>query len=118
MLLLLVMLSTIAVLTFYLQLYFQYLTKKLGVDPVMFGYLQTTFAITQLAGGPLFGQFGDKMGGQAAMILAFFSASLSYFLLGIAGTFFMLFISRLPSVFMHAMQGNFYFKKNVFFLNH
>jgi OCT family organic cation transporter-like MFS transporter 18 len=47
---------------------------------------------------------GDKMGGQAAMILAFFSASLSYFLLGIAGTFFMLFISRLPSVFMHAMQ--------------
>ena len=117
MLLLLVMLSTIAVLTSYLQLYFQYLTKKLGVDPVMFGYLQTTFAITQLAGGPLFGQFGDKMGGQAAMILAFFSASLSYFLLGIAGTFFMLFISRLPSVFMHAMQGNFYFKSlNIFFL--
>jgi uncharacterized membrane protein len=65
--------------------------------------------------GRRFGQFGDKMGGQAAMILAFFSASLSYFLLGIAGTFFMLFISRLPSVFMHAMQGNFYFKKNVFF---
>ena len=72
----------------------------------MFGYLQTTFAVVQLAGGPLFGQFGDKMGGQAAMMLAFFSASLTYFLLGLAGTFLMLFISRLPSVFMHAMQGN------------
>ncbi|XP_076083439.1 solute carrier family 22 member 18-like [Mytilus galloprovincialis] len=82
-----------------------YLTKKLGVDPVMFGYLQTTFAVVQLAGGPLFGQFGDKMGGQAAMMLAFFSASLSYLLLGMSGTFLMLFISRLPSVFMHAMQA-------------
>lgn len=82
-----------------------YLTKKLGVDPVMFGYLQTTFAVVQLAGGPLFGQFGDKMGGQAAMILAFLSASLTYVLLGLAGSFLMVFISRLPSVFMHAMQA-------------
>ncbi|XP_062568913.1 solute carrier family 22 member 18-like [Saccostrea cucullata] len=82
-----------------------YLTKKLGVDPVFFGYLQTTFAVVQLCGGPVYGRFGDMFGGRAAMALAFASASASYFLLGIADNFFSLFLSRLPSIFMHAMQG-------------
>ena len=35
---------------------FQYLNKKLGADPVTFGYLQTTFSVVQLAGGPPFGR--------------------------------------------------------------
>ncbi|KAK3087813.1 hypothetical protein FSP39_010977 [Pinctada imbricata] len=82
-----------------------YLTKKLGVDSVMFGQLQTIFAVVQLCGGPLFGRFGDLFGGRAAMMLAFASASLTYFLLGFADSFTLLVISRLPSVFMHAMQG-------------
>ncbi|XP_071109806.1 solute carrier family 22 member 18-like [Haliotis cracherodii] len=82
-----------------------YLSKKLGVDPVMFGYLQTTFAIVQLAGGPLFGRFGDLFGGRAAMTLAFLSAALSYFILGMSTSVPILFLSRLPSLFMHAMQG-------------
>lgn len=88
---------------------FQYLTKKLGVDPVFFGYLQTTFAVVQLCGGPVYGRFGDMFGGRAAMALAFACASVSYFVLGIADTFFWLFLSRLPSVFMHAMQGEHWF---------
>ncbi|XP_067849851.1 solute carrier family 22 member 18 isoform X3 [Heptranchias perlo] len=33
-----------------------YLSKRLGMDTVMFGYLQTTFAILQFLGGPLFGR--------------------------------------------------------------
>ena len=83
----------------------QYLSKNLGVDPVMFGYLQTTFAVVQLCGGPLFGRFGDIFGSRAALFLAFGSAAMTYFLLGIANSVGMLFLSRLPSVFMHAMQG-------------
>ncbi|KAK7446771.1 hypothetical protein BaRGS_00040238 [Batillaria attramentaria] len=82
-----------------------YLSKKLGADPVVFGYLQTTFAVVQLAGGPLFGRFGDVFGGRAAMALAFLAAGLSYFLLGMAYSIPLLFLSRFPSVFMHAMQG-------------
>ena len=38
----------------------QYLTKALGVDTVVFGYLQTTFAIVQLCGGPVYGRFSDQ----------------------------------------------------------
>ncbi|XP_013399044.1 solute carrier family 22 member 18-like [Lingula anatina] len=82
-----------------------YLIKKFEVDPAVFGYLQTTFAIVQLCGGPLFGRYGDLYGGQAALVLAFSSAALSYLILGMSFTVPMLFLSRLPSVFMHAMQG-------------
>lgn len=83
-----------------------YLSKKLGADPVVFGYLQTTFAVVQLCGGPLFGRFGDIFGSRAALVLAFAAAALSYSILGLASTVSMLFLSRLPSVFMHAMQGS------------
>ncbi|XP_052763678.1 solute carrier family 22 member 18-like isoform X2 [Mya arenaria] len=82
-----------------------YLSKKLGVNAVWYGYLQTTFAVVQLAGGPLFGRFGDIFGSRAAMTLAFVSAALSYLLLSMSSSVSLLFLSRLPSVFMHAMQG-------------
>ena len=72
---------------------------------MQFGYLQTTFAVVQLAGGPLFGRFGDLYGGRAALTLAFMSSALSYGLLGLSWNIPFLFLSRLPSVFMHAMQG-------------
>ncbi|CAG5123025.1 unnamed protein product [Candidula unifasciata] len=82
-----------------------YLSKELGADPVIFGYLQTSFAVVQLAGGPLFGRFGDLFGSRLAMMLAFAASALSYFLLSVSTNLPLLFLSRLPSVFMHAMQG-------------
>ena len=91
----------------HLSLRFQYLSKKLGADPVVFGYLQTTFAVVQLCGGPIFGRFGDIFGSRAALVLAFAAAAMSYSILGLASTVSMLFLSRLPSVFMHAMQGSY-----------
>ncbi|ESO83196.1 hypothetical protein LOTGIDRAFT_133911 [Lottia gigantea] len=82
-----------------------YLSKKLSVDPVTFGYLQTVFAGVQLAGGPLFGRFGDLFGSRAAMTLAFTSCALTYLIMGFAYSIPILFLSRLPSVLMHCMQG-------------
>nr|XP_014344862.1 PREDICTED: uncharacterized protein LOC102360490 isoform X2 [Latimeria chalumnae] len=34
----------------------EYLAKKLGMDSLWFGYLQTTFGTIQLLGGPIFGR--------------------------------------------------------------
>ncbi|XP_038663461.1 solute carrier family 22 member 18 [Scyliorhinus canicula] len=82
-----------------------YLSKRLGMDTVMFGYLQTTFAIIQLLGGPLFGRFGDLFGGRAALSLAYLSSGFTYLLMGLSTTVPLLFLSRLPSVFMHGMQA-------------
>lgn len=36
---------------------FQYLSRMLGLDSVTFGYLQTTFGVLQLLGGPVFGRY-------------------------------------------------------------
>jgi len=82
-----------------------WLTKKLGVDMKMYGYLQTTFAFLQLCGGPLFGRFGDLHGGRAALLIAFISATLMYFMLWAANSIPFLFIAKVPSLLMHAMQG-------------
>ncbi len=45
------------------------------------------------------------MGERVPLILAFSSAFVSYFLMGIADNLTVLFLSRLPSVLMHVMQG-------------
>ena len=82
-----------------------YLSKKLGADPTTFGQLQTVFAVVQLMGGPLYGRLGDTMGERVALVVAFVASGLSYMMMGLADNLTMLFLSRLPSVFMHAMQG-------------
>lgn len=44
---------------------FQYLSRRLGLDSVAFGYQQTVFGVLQLLGGPVFGRYGGvgKFGG-------------------------------------------------------
>merc|ERR1711936_962662 len=72
-----------------------YLPKTLGADPVIFGHLQTVFSVLQLLGGPIYGRIGDLYGERTALLIAFISYSLP-----------VLFLSRVPSVFLHVMQGS------------
>ncbi|XP_064019282.1 solute carrier family 22 member 18 isoform X1 [Pogoniulus pusillus] len=88
-----------------LTLYRQYLAKSLGLDSVGFGYLQTTFGILQLVGGPIFGRFADKFGTRAALILSCASGSVFFLLTSISTSIPLLFLSRLPAVFMHGLPG-------------
>ncbi|XP_067951001.1 solute carrier family 22 member 18-like [Watersipora subatra] len=85
---------------------FPYLSKKLGVDNITYGYLQTAFAVFQLVGGPLFGRFGDLMGARAALTLAYASGILTYGVLAFASSIPMLFLSRAMSLFLACMQGS------------
>ncbi|NWW95500.1 S22AI protein, partial [Rhynochetos jubatus] len=82
-----------------------YLAKSLGLDSVGFGYLQTTFGILQLVGGPIFGRFADQFGTRAALILSSVSGSAFFLLLSISTSIPLLFLSRLPAVFMHGLPG-------------
>ncbi|KAM4846076.1 solute carrier family 22 member 18 isoform 2-T3 [Thomomys bottae] len=87
-----------------------YLSRRLGLDSVGFGYLQTTFGVLQLLGGPMFGRFADKCGARAALSLSFLAASAFYLLLAAACVpalpgILLLFASRLPAVFMHSMPA-------------
>ncbi|XP_035184358.1 solute carrier family 22 member 18 isoform X2 [Oxyura jamaicensis] len=82
-----------------------YLAKSLGLDSVGFGYLQTTFGVLQLVGGPIFGRFADQFGTRAALILSCASGNVFFLLLSISTTIPILFLSRLPAVFMHGLPG-------------
>ncbi|XP_021258457.1 solute carrier family 22 member 18 isoform X2 [Numida meleagris] len=82
-----------------------YLAKSLGLDSVWFGYLQTTFGVLQLVGSPIFGRLADQFGSRAALTLSCASASAFFLLLSISTSVPILFLSRLPSVFMHGLPG-------------
>ncbi|XP_061198444.1 solute carrier family 22 member 18 isoform X2 [Neopsephotus bourkii] len=82
-----------------------YLAKSIGLDSVGFGYLQTTFGVLQLVGGSIFGRFADKFGGRAALILSCASGSAFFLLMSISTSIPLLFLSRLPAVFMHGLPG-------------
>ncbi|XP_033123367.1 solute carrier family 22 member 18-like [Anneissia japonica] len=83
-----------------------YLTRSLNLDTVAFGYLQTMFHLIQLIGGPLFGRFADLYGGRVALSCAFVSAAVMYGTLGAATSSFGVFISRVPSLFLHAYHAS------------
>ncbi|NXS64048.1 S22AI protein, partial [Brachypteracias leptosomus] len=82
-----------------------YLAKSLGLDSVGFGYLQTTFGVLQLVGGPIFGRFADQFGTRAALILSCASGTAFFLLVSISTSIPLLFLSRLPAVFMHGLPG-------------
>ncbi|NWX34275.1 S22AI protein, partial [Notiomystis cincta] len=82
-----------------------YLAKNLGLDSVGFGYLQTVFGVLQLVGGYIFGRFADQFGARAALILSCASASVFFLLVSFSTNIPLLFLSRLPTVFMHGLPG-------------
>lgn len=82
-----------------------YLAKRLGFDTLWFGYLQTTVGIIQLIGGPIFGRFADLFGARAALSMSCMASIVFFSLLAVADSTLMLFIHKLPTVFMHALPG-------------
>ncbi|NWU30445.1 S22AI protein, partial [Dyaphorophyia castanea] len=82
-----------------------YLAKSLGLDSVGFGYLQTIFGVLQLLGGYIFGRFADQFGARAALILSCASGSVFFLLMSLSTSIPLLFLSRLPGVFMHGIPG-------------
>ncbi|XP_038051575.1 solute carrier family 22 member 18-like [Patiria miniata] len=82
-----------------------YLTKKLGMDMAVYGYLQTFYNFIQLVGTPIYGRFGDLYGGRAALTLAYAMAASMYGLLGVATTGAFVFLSRVPALFLSANHG-------------
>ncbi|XP_036284698.1 solute carrier family 22 member 18 isoform X2 [Pipistrellus kuhlii] len=87
-----------------------YLSRRLGLDSVAFGYLQTVFGALQLLSGPMFGRFADQRGARAALTASFLAGSALYLLLAAAcspslpGTA-LLFASRLPALLLHTLPA-------------
>uniref|UniRef100_A0A8C6V6W7 Solute carrier family 22 member 18 n=1 Tax=Neogobius melanostomus TaxID=47308 RepID=A0A8C6V6W7_9GOBI len=83
-----------------------YLAKKLGLDTLWFGYLQTLVGVLQLIGNPLFGRYGlvslsspqvrDLFGARAALSLSCGATVVFFLLLASAEHPAMLFITNCP----------------------
>ncbi|KAM7084306.1 solute carrier family 22 member 18 isoform 1-T1 [Molossus nigricans] len=87
-----------------------YLSRRLGLDSAAFGYLQTTFGVLQLLGGPVFGRFADQHGARAAFAVSFLGSCALYLLLAAACSpalpgAALLFASRLPAPLMHMLPA-------------
>ena len=98
-------LIVIHVCIFVCTLLFQFLTKKLNVSTVTYGYLETVSSVAMLISGPFFGRFGDRFGAKSAMILCFIGSFFFYFFLTIADDVLDLFLSRLGAFLIHAFHG-------------
>ncbi|XP_055062776.2 solute carrier family 22 member 18 [Misgurnus anguillicaudatus] len=82
-----------------------YLARRLGFDTIWFGYLQTTVGLIQLMGGPIYGRFADVFGARAALSVSCLASVVYFLLLAAADSTFMLFMHKLPVVFMHVLPG-------------
>ncbi|KAI7814932.1 solute carrier family 22 member 18, partial [Triplophysa rosa] len=82
-----------------------YLARRLGFDTIWFGYLQTTVGVIQLIGGPIYGRFADVFGARAALSVSCLASVVYFSMLAVADSTFMLFIHKLPAVFMHVLPG-------------
>uniref|UniRef100_A0A8C1U466 Organic cation transporter-like protein 2 n=1 Tax=Cyprinus carpio TaxID=7962 RepID=A0A8C1U466_CYPCA len=82
-----------------------YLARRLGFDTIWFGYLQTTVGVIQLLGGPIYGRFADVFGARAALSVSCLASVVYFLLLTVADNTFMLFVHKLPAVFMHGLPG-------------
>ncbi|KAI4892620.1 hypothetical protein NFI96_025057 [Prochilodus magdalenae] len=80
-----------------------YLARRLGFDTLWFGYLQTTVGVIQLLGGPVFGRFADVFGARAALSISSIASVVYFLLLAATDSTLMLFLHKLPAVFMHAL---------------
>lgn len=82
-----------------------YLSASLNASPITFGYLTSFFSFVQLVGGPVIGRVIDTYGALPALVLSQLSGAAGYLLLAVAYDVRTLFLSRLPTLGMHAMHA-------------
>lgn len=80
-----------------------YLNEAIHGNADTYAALQSSLGIFELIGNPVFARFGDVVSRRLAMILAHVGGALSYGLLAIAVTPFMLYLSALPKLLDHGI---------------
>ncbi|ETV80632.1 hypothetical protein H257_06155 [Aphanomyces astaci] len=82
-----------------------FLLQELSADKLLFSRFQTFCSFLQLLGGPLAGRICDTFGFSITLGASQAAASLSYALLAASTSVPTLFLSQLPTMFMHAMHA-------------
>ncbi|RQM22372.1 hypothetical protein B5M09_013514 [Aphanomyces astaci] len=82
-----------------------FLLQELSADKLLFSRFQTFCSFLQLLGGPLAGRICDTFGFSITLGASQAAASLSYALLAASTSVPTLYLSQLPTMFMHAMHA-------------
>lgn len=77
----------IPVLPFYAQ--------DIGASPTQLGFLMAVYSLMQLFFGPMWGRISDKIGRKPVIMIGIFGLALSFFLMGISSSLWMLFVARI-----------------------
>lgn len=68
---------------------------KLNATPEVIGLMTATFSIAQLVSAPYWGRFSDRYGRRPALLVGLSASAVAYVIFGLAGTIWLLFLSRL-----------------------
>lgn len=69
--------------------------SEFNASPVMIGLLYSIFSFAQLIFSPIWGSLSDRIGRRPIMLLSTFGAVIAYIIFGLAGSLFVLLLSRL-----------------------
>lgn len=75
--------------------FFPYLAEDLGASPLLIGLILSSFSFFQLLSSPVFGKLSDRYGRKPILIFSQFTTFLGFFILGIANSVWLLFLSRM-----------------------
>lgn len=68
---------------------------EFNASPVVIGILYSVFSFAQLIFSPIWGSLSDRIGRRPIMLLSTFGAVIAYIIFGLAGSLFVLLLSRL-----------------------
>lgn len=72
-----------------------YYAESFGGGALTIGFLSASYSLFQLLTAPLLGELSDKIGRRPILIFSLIGTTLSFFLLGIANSIVILFVSRI-----------------------
>ena len=81
-----------------------FLSPKLGADKMDIAYIIVTYAICAGFSGPFWGRLSDRVGRKPVIMICLAGAALSYVMLGLASSLWMVYFAR---GFAGLMAGNF-----------
>ena len=69
--------------------------KNIGASPTQLGFLMAVYSLMQLLFAPIWGRISDRIGRKPVIMIGILGLSLSFYLMGISSSLWMLFVARI-----------------------
>jgi multidrug resistance protein len=69
--------------------------EDIGASPTQLGLLMSVYSIAQFLFAPMWGRISDRIGRKPVIMIGIFGLSLSFFMMGISSSLWMLFVARI-----------------------